>query len=165
MQVYILRAGQVPQSKLHQKLVQATQVIIALVREKEQLVRHVNTSLEKTASSGASHQLQHQHTQTSRERGDSENKSPQERISKSPRPSNTYPQRQSQKRAPSSVSSTSAQQGPSSGSEVYTPHCAAMDRGTPELGSKSSSSAPKQVRTPHALNSHSGSMISLALRR
>jgi len=37
VQVHLLRAGQVPRSKVHQKLVQATQAIIALVREKEAL--------------------------------------------------------------------------------------------------------------------------------
>ena len=37
MQVHLLRAGQVPRSKVHQKLLQATQAIIALVREKEAL--------------------------------------------------------------------------------------------------------------------------------
>ena len=36
-QAYLLRACQVPHSKLHQKLLQATQVIISLVREREGL--------------------------------------------------------------------------------------------------------------------------------
>ncbi len=35
--MYVLKATQVPKSKLHQKLLQATQVIISLVREKERL--------------------------------------------------------------------------------------------------------------------------------
>lgn len=38
-----MKAGNVPQSKLHQKLVRATQVIISLVREKEQLTQKVKT--------------------------------------------------------------------------------------------------------------------------
>lgn len=38
-QLYSLRSCQVPQSKVHQKLVHATHVIIALLREKEQLVQ------------------------------------------------------------------------------------------------------------------------------
>ena len=37
MQVHLLRAGQVPRTKVHQKLLQATRAIIALVREKEAL--------------------------------------------------------------------------------------------------------------------------------
>ena len=37
VQVHLLRAGQVPRSKVHQKLLQATRAIIALVREKEAL--------------------------------------------------------------------------------------------------------------------------------
>lgn len=36
-QAYLLRACQVPRSKLHQKLLQATQVIISLVKERESL--------------------------------------------------------------------------------------------------------------------------------
>lgn len=47
LQVYILKARHVPQTKLHEKLIQATHVIIALVREKEQLTNHVNSLLER----------------------------------------------------------------------------------------------------------------------
>ncbi len=53
LQAYILKAGHVPQTKLHQKLIQATQVIIALVRDKKQLTRqltqHINASLGEKA--------------------------------------------------------------------------------------------------------------------
>lgn len=45
LQVYILKARQVPQTKLHEKLIQATHVIIALVRDKEQLSNHINSLL------------------------------------------------------------------------------------------------------------------------
>lgn len=83
-----------PQSKLHQKLIQATQVIIALVREKEHLTSHINTLLERAASSGnqasghqggsSGHQaassgrqecrLHHQYTQTHIQTGRDEEK-------------------------------------------------------------------------------------------
>ena len=49
-QVYLLKACQVPQSKLHLKLLQATKVIIALVKEKKQLtaqLKEVTASLDK----------------------------------------------------------------------------------------------------------------------
>lgn len=40
--MYLLKACQVPQSKLHLKLLQATKVIIALVKEKKQLTAQLN---------------------------------------------------------------------------------------------------------------------------
>ena len=50
LQVYLLKACQVPQSKLHLKLLQATKVIIALVKEKKQLtaqLKEVSASLDR----------------------------------------------------------------------------------------------------------------------
>ena len=50
LQVYLLKACQVPQSKLHLKLLQATKVIITLVKEKKQLtaqLKEVSASLDK----------------------------------------------------------------------------------------------------------------------
>ena len=50
-----MKAAQTPQSKLHHKLLQATQVIIALVREKELMSKHVQqlvTGTTPTSSSG-----------------------------------------------------------------------------------------------------------------
>ncbi len=41
LQLYLMKATQTPQSRLHQKLLQATQVIISLVREKEVLSKHI----------------------------------------------------------------------------------------------------------------------------
>ena len=49
-QMYLLKACQVPQSKLHLKLLQATKVIIALVKEKKQLtaqLKEVTASLDR----------------------------------------------------------------------------------------------------------------------
>lgn len=65
VQVYVLKASHVPQTKLHQKLIQATQVIIALVREKEQLNNHIKTLLNRNPlSRDQVCKLQHQSTQT-----------------------------------------------------------------------------------------------------
>lgn len=50
LQVYLLKACQVPQSKLHLKLLQATKVIIALVKEKKQLtarLKEVTANLDR----------------------------------------------------------------------------------------------------------------------
>ena len=43
-----MKAGHVPQTKLHQKLIQATQVIIALVKERKQFSQHTNTHTSTT---------------------------------------------------------------------------------------------------------------------
>lgn len=65
MQVYILKASHVPQTKLHEKLIQATHVIVALVRDKEQLTNHINSVLGANAHSRTdSLETVHQATQT-----------------------------------------------------------------------------------------------------
>ena len=53
-QVYLLKVSQVPQSKLHLKLLQATKVIIALVKEKKQLtaqLKEVTAGLDRRKTS------------------------------------------------------------------------------------------------------------------
>lgn len=62
MQVYLLKACQVPQSKLHLKLLQATKVIIALVKDKKHLatqLKDLRTVLEQRKVSPI---VQHQST-------------------------------------------------------------------------------------------------------
>ena len=67
LQVYMLKATRVPQTKLHEKLIQATQVIIALVKEKEELSDHISTLLQGKRTLDTSCRMKHtihQSTQT-----------------------------------------------------------------------------------------------------
>ena len=65
LQVYLLKARHTPQMKLHEKLIQATHVIIALVREKEQLTNHVQALLGRTNHTRRNSVITvHQSTQT-----------------------------------------------------------------------------------------------------
>ena len=52
VQVYVLKVCQVPQSKLHQKLLCATQVIISLVKEKELLYQQLKRLSQRDTTTG-----------------------------------------------------------------------------------------------------------------